>query len=74
MPSGDARIDLPDLDTAQGVAAATSKVIEAMVAGEIDIAPAQAVLAMLGEARQAHELGDIERRLGALEQQKGLRK
>ena len=42
----------------------------AMVGGEIGIAPAQALLSMLGEARQAHELGDIERRLGALEQQR----
>ena len=31
VPAGDVRIDLPDLATAQGVAAATSRVIEAMV-------------------------------------------
>jgi len=40
----------------------------------ISISPAQAVLSMLSEARQAHELGEIERRIGELEQQKELRK
>jgi len=60
-------IDLPKVESAENLAAAGGKVLEALAAGEIDLAQARGIGEILGTAGKLFELSEVERRLRALE-------
>ena len=62
------KLDLPDLEAAEGLEAASSAVLTAVAAGDITPSEGQALTTILEGRRKVLELTEIERRLLALEQ------
>jgi hypothetical protein len=58
---------LPVIAKATDAAEAASAVLAATAAGEIDVAAAERVLAMLSTTVRLHETADLEKRIAALE-------
>lgn len=61
-------VSLPPTDTAAGVEAASRAILAAVAGGELRPSEAVALSALLDGRRRALELGDIARRVEALEQ------
>lgn len=64
-------IDLPKVDTADGVKAALARIVEATAAGDIAPSEAQSLVAVIEAQRKAIETADILDRLAALEEARG---
>ena len=62
------RLELPKVEAAADIAAATGALLSAVGEGEITPGEAQAVAGLLDSHRKALELVEIERRLSALEE------
>ena len=63
-------LDLPDLEAAEGLEAASSAVLTAVAAGDITPTEGQALTTNIEGRRKMLELTEIEQRLSALEQMK----
>lgn len=60
-------LDLPRIESAENLAAAGGKVLEAVGAGQIDLSTARGIGELLATAARLFELSEVERRLRLLE-------
>ena len=65
------KLSLPKLEGAADVSVAAAKLLEQVAAGEVTPSEAGAVVGLLGEFRKAAEVGELEKRLRALEKALG---
>lgn len=65
------RLTLPELRSASDISSALAKVVESVAAGEITLDEGSAVAGLLEVQRKAVETEELERRLTALETERG---
>ena len=66
-------IDLPKLEGAADVPVAAARLLAAVASGEITPSEGGAVASLLAEYRKAAEVGELEKRLAAIEKSLGIK-